>query len=155
MAERQSFEEAEYCNEFPQEELGWNAGEDVLEVLDASIQHSINNALVAALRPITAQLQLYDKGQGRSTPSSSKTPGEFSEVGRKHKDKSKGCPHEDLFSSLTQMTTEDYEYCAAKSKSSCPNSNSKYDSDSFGPEVLKKNTPIIIHVRNEVIEISL
>ncbi|KAJ1085002.1 hypothetical protein NDU88_005139 [Pleurodeles waltl] len=89
-AERESFEEAEYYNEFPQEEPGRNAGEDVLEALDASFQHSINKALAAALRPITAQLQLYAKGQGRSTPSTSKLQGEFSEVSRKQKDKSKG-----------------------------------------------------------------
>ncbi|KAJ1105697.1 hypothetical protein NDU88_003102 [Pleurodeles waltl] len=41
------------CHRY-QEELEQKAGEDIVETLDAFVQHSINKALAAALRSIIA-----------------------------------------------------------------------------------------------------
>ncbi|KAJ1184908.1 hypothetical protein NDU88_001705 [Pleurodeles waltl] len=66
LCERQTFEEADYETYLSQDELGHNLEDDLVEALDASVKHSINKTLAAVEKPITAQLEYYDKHHGSS-----------------------------------------------------------------------------------------
>ncbi|KAJ1130347.1 hypothetical protein NDU88_008700 [Pleurodeles waltl] len=113
MADRDYLERAAYCDEGTQEDMEYNADSDALLALEASVQHSINKALAAALRPITA---MYTKVQSCNTSAPSNSTGESSEAPRKHKEKSKCWLHEEVLSSLDQKPTEDHKYCTPSTK---------------------------------------
>ncbi|KAJ1179046.1 hypothetical protein NDU88_004285 [Pleurodeles waltl] len=71
MADKCLSDEVAYLEEVYEEVGEFNDEVDPLQALDASVQHSIHKALTAALRPITAQLQLLTSFQVKDTPASS------------------------------------------------------------------------------------
>ncbi|KAJ1135862.1 hypothetical protein NDU88_002291 [Pleurodeles waltl] len=100
MADKLLSDEAAYV-EGDYEEVGkFNDEVDPLEALDVYVQHSIHKALTAALRPITAQLQLLASSQVKNTPASSSSIKDSTDVPWKCKEMVKHWPHEEVISSL-------------------------------------------------------
>ncbi|KAJ1186566.1 hypothetical protein NDU88_003347 [Pleurodeles waltl] len=115
MADRNLFDGTAYYEEGNEEDGEYSEDVDPLQALNASVQQSIYKALVAALGPIMAQLQLFAKTQSRKTPASQKSIGESSDVPRKCKEKSNHWPHKEVLSSLEQKPAEDHKYCTPNS----------------------------------------
>ncbi|KAJ1189199.1 hypothetical protein NDU88_005950 [Pleurodeles waltl] len=130
MADKNLFNGAAYYEENNEEAGEYNDEVDPLQALGASIQHSIHKVLMAALQPITAQLQLLAKTQARKTPASSDSVEESSDVPRKCKEKSMHWPHEEVLSSLEHKPAEDHGYCVPKFKRTHTPSSSDTDSRS-------------------------
>ncbi|KAJ1085365.1 hypothetical protein NDU88_005498 [Pleurodeles waltl] len=128
MTEWMSFEEEEYGQGY-EEALGPQLGEGLSEVINASVQQSLNRAtaisvpqknnqaVMAALKPLTQQLECFVKKQGLVPLPQDKLTEDGPSVLYKPKTQAPSWPHDGAIPALTQSSASDHVYCSLPSSS--------------------------------------